>query len=393
MNTITELYENLRGDKVIWLIVGLLGLFSILAVYSATGSMAFSQRDGNTEYFLIQQIVFIILGGGVMYLCYNLHYMQYSKWAPYLLLPTLILLVWTIFFGTEINEARRWITIPWIDRTIQTSDLAKLTLIIFIARSLSKRQDVIKDFKTGFLPVLAAVSLTCLLIVPADLSTAALLFLTCMLMMYIGRVKMKYIFILFLFGALGMLLIFGLSSIVPEMIRSETWISRINEYLYTDGGYQIEQSKIAIANGGWFGVGPGESFQKNYLPYPYADFIYSIICEEYGIVGALFILGLYLWLLVRCIGIVTRCPKAFGAILAMGLCLNLVIQAFANIAVSVHLLPVTGLTLPLVSMGGTSMIFTCMSLGIILSVSRYVEEAEEKRMELLEIEVRDAHSF
>jgi cell division protein FtsW len=393
MRTITELYESLRGDKVIWLIVGLLGLFSILAVYSATGSMAFSQRDGNTEYYLIQQIVFIILGGVVMYLCYNLHYMQYSKWAPYLLLPTLILLVWTIFFGTEINEARRWITIPWIDKTIQTSDLAKLTLIIFIARSLSKRQDVIKDFKTGFLPVLAAVSLTCLLIVPADLSTAALLFLTCMLMMYIGRVNLKYIFILFLFGALGMFMIYGLSFIAPDMIRIETWISRINEYLYTDGGYQIEQSKIAIANGGWFGVGPGESFQKNYLPYPYADFIYAIICEEYGIVGALFVLGLYLWLLVRCIGIVTRCPKAFGAILAMGLCLNLVIQAFANIAVSVHLLPVTGLTLPLVSMGGTSMIFTCMSLGIILSVSRYVEEAEEKRMELLEIEVRDAHSF
>jgi len=393
MKTVTEFYDNLRGDKVIWLIVGLLGLFSILAVYSATGSMAFSQQDGNTEYYLIQQIVFIILGGVVMYLCYNLHYMQYSKWAPYLLLPTLILLLWTIFFGTEINEARRWIMIPWIDKTIQTSDLAKLTLILFIARSLSIRQDVFKDFKTGFLPVLLAVSLTCLLIVPADLSTAALLFMTCILMMFIGRVNMKYIFILFLFGALGMALIYGLGTVFPEMIRVETWTSRINDFLYTDGGYQIEQSKIAIANGGWFGVGPGDSFQKNYLPYPYADFIYSIICEEYGIIGALFILGLYLWLLVRCIGIVTRCPKAFGAILAMGLCLNLVIQAFANIAVSVHLLPVTGLTLPLVSMGGTSMIFTCMSLGIILSVSRYVEEAEEKRMELLEIEVRDAHSF
>ncbi len=393
MRTITELYDNLRGDKIIWLIVGLLGLFSILAVYSATGSMAFSQRDGNTEYYLIQQIAFIIVGCGVMYLCYNLHYMQYSKWAPYLLLPTLILLLWTIFFGTEINEARRWISIPWIDKTIQTSDLAKLTLILFIARSLSIRQDVIKDFKTGFLPVLLAVSLTCLLIVPADLSTAALLFLTCILMMFIGRVNMKYIFVLFLFGALGMAFIYGLGTIFPEMIRIETWTSRINDFLFTDGGYQIEQSKIAIANGGWFGVGPGDSFQKNYLPYPYADFIYSIICEEYGIIGALFILGLYLWLLVRCIGIVTRCPKAFGAILAMGLCLNLVIQAFANIAVSVHLLPVTGLTLPLVSMGGTSMIFTCMSLGIILSVSRYVEEAEEKRMELLEIEVRDAHSF
>ncbi len=393
MQTINELYDHLRGDKVIWLIVGLLGLFSILAVYSAAGSMAFRYRDGNTEYYLIQQMVFIMLGFVVMYICYNLHYMQYSKWAPYLLLPTIVLLVWTIFFGTEINEARRWITIPWIDRTIQTSDIAKLTLIIFIARSLSKRQDVIKDFKTGFLPVLAAVSMTCMLIVPADLSTAGLLFLTCLLMMFMGRVSMKYIILLMLVGAIGMLLIWALGTVFPEMIRIETWSSRINEFLYTDGGYQIEQSKIAIANGGGIGVGPGRSFQKNYLPYPYADFIYSIICEEYGIVGGLAILGLYLWLLIRCIGIVTRCPKAFGAILAMGLCLNLVIQAFANIAVSVHLLPVTGLTLPLVSMGGTSMIFTCMSLGIILSVSKYVEEAKDKSIELSEIEVRDANSF
>ncbi len=393
MQTINEIYDHLRGDKIIWLIVGLLGLFSILAVYSAAGSMAFKYRDGNTEYYLIQQVVFIMLGFVVMYICYNLHYMQYSKWAPYLLLPTIILLVWTIFFGTEYNEARRWITIPWIDKTIQTSDIAKLTLIIFIARSLSKRQDVIKGFKTGFLPVLGAISMTCLLIVPADLSTAALLFLTCILMMFIGRVSLKYISLLILIGLVGMLIIWGLGTIAPDMIRVETWSSRINDFLYTDGGYQIEQSKIAIANGGWLGAGPGNSFQKNYLPYPYADFIYSIICEEYGIFGGIFILGLYLWLLIRCIGIVTRCPKAFGAILAMGLCLNLVIQAFANIAVSVHILPVTGLTLPLVSMGGTSMLFTCMSLGIILSVSKYVEEAKDKRIELSEIEVRDANSF
>jgi cell division protein FtsW len=229
--------------------------------------------------------------------------------------------------------------------------------------------------------------------VPADLSTAALLFLTCLLMMFIGRVSMKYIMLLFLVGAIGMMVIIFIGTVFPDMIRLTTWTSRINEFLYTDGGYQIEQSKIAIANGGWIGVGPGNSFQRNYLPYPYADFIYSIICEEYGVVGGLFILGLYLWLLVRCIGIVTRCPKAFGAILAMGLCLNLVIQAFANIAVSVHLLPVTGLTLPLVSMGGTSILFTCMSLGIILSVSRYVEEAKEFKLELSEIEVRDADSL
>lgn len=393
MNTVNDIYHHLKGDKTIWLIVGLLGIFSILAVYSAAGSMAFKERDGNTEFYLIQQVVFIALGFVVTYVCYSLHYMQYSKWAPIFLMITVPLLIYTVINGTEINDARRWITIPWIDRTIQTSDLAKLALIIFIARSLSVRQEYIKNFKNAFLPIIIPVTLICLLIVPADLSTAALLFLTCLLMMFIGRVSMKWILLLFFIGALGMLVILLIGTVFPDFIRLATWTSRINEFLYTDGGYQIEQSKIAIANGGWIGVGPGNSFQRNYLPYPYADFIYSIICEEYGVLGGLFILGLYLWLLFRCIGIVTRCPKAFGAILAMGLCLNLVIQAFANIAVSVHLLPVTGLTLPLVSMGGTSILFTCMSLGIILSVSRYVEEAKECRLELSEIEVRDADSI
>lgn len=393
MNTVNDIYHHLKGDKTIWLIVGLLGIFSILAVYSAAGSMAFKERDGNTEFYLIQQVVFIALGFVVTYVCYSLHYMQYSKWAPIILMITVPLLVYTIFSGTEINDARRWITIPWIDRTIQTSDLAKLALIVFIARSLSIRQEYIKDFKNAFIPIIIPITIICLLIVPADLSTAALLFLTCLLMMFIGRVSMKYIMLLFLIGAICMMLIIFIGTVFPDEIRLATWTSRINEFLHTDGGYQIEQSKIAIANGGWIGVGPGNSFQRNYLPYPYADFIYSIICEEYGVIGGLFILGLYLWLLVRCIGIVTRCPKAFGAILAMGLCLNLVIQAFANIAVSVHLLPVTGLTLPLVSMGGTSILFTCMSLGIILSVSRYVEEAKEFKLELSEIEVRDADSI
>ena len=393
MNVVNDMYQHLKGDKVIWLIVGLLGIFSILAVYSAAGSMAFKERDGNTEYYLIQQLIFIILGFIVTYICYSLHYMQYSRLGPAFIMIAVPLLIYTIGFGTEINEARRWITIPWIDKTIQTSDVAKLALIVFIARSLSIRQDYIKEFKNAFVPIIIPVTAVCILILPADLSTAALLFMTCVLMMFIGRVSLKYIGLLFLIGALAIAIVLLVGQLFPDFVRMSTWTSRINDFLYTDGGYQIEQSKIAIANGGWIGVGPGNSFQRHYLPYPYADFIYAIICEEYGVVGGLFVLGLYLWLLFRCIGIVTKCPKAFGAILAMGLCLNLVIQAFANIAVSVHLLPVTGLTLPLVSMGGTSILFTCMSLGIILSVSRYVEEAQESHMELSEIEVRDANSL
>ena len=376
MNTITNIAKNLKGDRTIWFIVLMLGLCSILSVYSAVGSMAYKSHDGNTEFFLMQQSIFILLGLAMMIMAYKFNYMTYSKIAPLLLVISIPLLVVTLTsLGTEINHARRWLTIPFINKTFQTSDLARLALIVYIARTVSNKQDVIKDFKSAFLPIIIPVIVVCMLIAPADLSTALLLFATCILIMLIGRVSVKYVLIMFGFGVLAMLILVALGTAFPEIIRLETWISRINEYLYnTDGGWQIQQSKIALANGGWFGEGPGGSVQRDYLPFPYADFIFAIICEEYGILGAVVVIGLYLGLLFRCTSIVTKCHKTFGALLAIGLCLNIVIQAFANMAVSVHLLPVTGLTLPLISMGGTSVIFTCISLGIILSVSRYVEE-------------------
>jgi cell division protein FtsW len=208
--------------------------------------------------------------------------------------------------------------------------------------------------------------------------------------MFIGRISLKFVGLLGLMGIMMFSILIVLGVFFPDFVRLETWISRFNEFMYnTDGGYQIQQSKIAIANGEFFGVGPGNSVQRNYLPYPYADFIYAIICEEYGLIGGISILGLYLWLLVRCMSIITQCPKTFGSILAMGLCLNIVIQAFANIAVSVQLVPVTGLTLPVISMGGTSILFTCIAFGIILSVSRYVEEAKLQQIELEKIEALD----
>lgn len=389
-----SIFSDIRGDKVIWLIVAILGVFGILAVYSAVGSLAYRNRGGDTEFYLLQQIVFISLGLGVTYVCYLLHYMQYSKIAPLLMLIVIPILLYTIGFGAEINSAKRWIQIPWIDKTIQSSDFARLALIIFVSRSLSIRQEQIKDLKGAFIPVIIPIILICALIAPADLSTASLLFLTCMLMMYIGRVSLKYIGLLILLGLVVFSILIILGKFFPEFIRVETWVNRIEHFIYEpNGGYQNQQAKIAVANGGLFGVGPGNSMQRNYLPLAYADFIYAIICEEYGIVGGVVVLFLYLLLLVRCMKIVTKCPKTFGAILAMGLCLNLVIQALANMAVTVHLLPVTGLTLPLVSMGGTSILFTCMSLGIILSVSKYVEEAELKKMKLQQIEARDADSI
>ena len=388
MNMTNDIYSYLKGDKAIWLIVVVLSIFSMLAVYSAAGSHAFKYRGGNTEFYLIQQFVFISLGLVVTYVCCNLHYMHYSRIAPILIAITIPLLLYTLAYGTEFNGGRRWISIPWIDRTIQTSDLAKLALIIFVARALSIRQEYIKDFKSAFVPIIFPVTVVCLLIAPADLSTAALLFVTCIIMMFIGRVSMRYISLLMFVGLVGFVGLIYIGENYSDVVRSETWNSRWTEFVNGEG-WQIEQSKIAIANGGWIGKGPGMSFQRNHLPSSYTDFIYSIICEEYGLLGGFVILGLYLWLLIRCIRLVTRCPKAFGAILALGLCLNIVIQAFANIAVSVHLVPATGLTLPLVSSGGTSILFTCMSIGIILSVSRYVEMARIKSLDLSEIELRD----
>jgi cell division protein FtsW len=390
LNKVVEIYQNLRGDKAIWLIMALLSLLSVLVVYSAAGSMAYSLRGGNTEYYLIQQLIFLISGLGITYVAYKIDYTKYARLAPYLLLIAIPLLIYTLAFGTEINQARRWITIPWIDKTIQTSDFAKIALILFIARSLAVKQDYIKDFKQAFLPIIMPVVLICALIAPADLSTAALLFATSMIMMFVGRISMKYVFLLMLLGAGVGAMIFVIGLQFPEYIRVETWMSRINDFLaMNDGDYQVQQAKIAIAEGGLFGVGPGNSLQSNHVPYAYADFIYAIICAEYGLIGGLMVLGLYLWLLIRCINIVTKSPRAFGGILAMGLCLNLVLQAFANIAVSVQLVPATGLTLPLISMGGTSLLFTCASFGIILSVSRTAEMAEEERMELQKLEANN----
>lgn len=385
--------KDLKGDRSIWLIVFFLGILSLLAVYSAVGSMAYTNRDGNTVFYLIQQLIFISIGFFIMWLSYRLDYMFYSKLAPIFLIISIPLLIYTIGFGTEINDARRWITIPWIDKTFQTSDFARLALIMFLARSIAKRQENIKNFKSAFLPLLLPVMIVTLLIAPADLSTALLLFTTSLLMIFIGRIHIKYIFMLVLAGAMFLGSIILIDSIVPGASRGDTWKNRMQDYLlFDDGGYQVQQSKIAVARGEWLGVGPGNSIQRNYLPYPYADFIYAIIVEEYGIIGGLAVLGLYLWLLFRGISIVTRSPKTFGAMLAIGLTLNIVIQAFANIAVSVHMLPVTGLTLPLISMGGSSLLITCLSLGIILSVSRYVEKAEKEKVALKEMEIRNETS-
>jgi cell division protein FtsW len=379
-----KLYNELKGDMLIWLIVALLAAFSLVAIYSSTETLAYKERGGNTEYYLIKH--FIILAGGLCftYICHLMYYMRYSIIAPLLLVGSIVLLICTLCFAPEINGARRWLLIPGIGISIQASDFAKIALIIYLARSIAFKQDFIKDFGGAFVPILVPVLIVCGLIAPADLSNAAILFVTCLIMMFIGRVQMKYILALVVLGVILLAGIIAIGYMFPDFVRVETWISRVNEFFNDPvGGYQIQQAKIAIAEGGWFGVGPGQSTQNNYLPSPYADYIYAIICEEYGALGGTVIIFLYLFLVIRCMRLVTKSPKTFGAMLAIGLCISLVMQAFTHIAVSTHLVPVTGLTLPMVSMGGTSIVFTCISFGIILSVSKYIEAIKETELQMI----------
>jgi len=396
-----NLLSKTKGDKVIWALVVLLTLVSLLAVYSATGSLAYKNYKGNTEIYLFKQVAFILAGIMVIYFAHLVNYTFYSKAAQIAFLISLPLLFYTLFFGVKMNEGSRWIRLPLINMTMQTSDFARLALFMYLARLLSKKQNVIKDFKKGFLPVMAPVAITCALIAPANLSTALLLGASCLLLLFIGRVNTKHI--LMTIGVALIPIVFLISAAVirhgktkeDEVVvtskkgsstlfgRVDTWIGRMESFIYgskeiDEGAYQVNQAKIAISKGGVFGVGPGNSTTRDYLPQAYNDFIYAIIIEEYGLMGGAFIMFIYLVFLYRCIRIFKRCPFAFGAFLALGLSFTLAIQAVANMAVTVNLFPVTGVTLPLVSMGGTSFIFTCLAIGIILSVARNVEQLEGK---------------
>lgn len=354
--------------------MAVLGVFSLLGVYSSTGTLSYQMAGGNTEAYLLRHG--IILMGGLM-LAYAIHLMNYglfSRIAPTMLMIAIPLLFYTIVFGVNINDARRWIEVPVLGFTFQTSDFAKLALILYLARMISSKQETIKDAREALIPIIIPVVIICGLIAPADLSTALLLFFTCVGMMFVGRVSVQYILMLFAAGILVFAGLIILGNFFPDYVRVETWVSRVNEFL-TDpnGGYQVQQAKIAIANGEWLGQGPGNSIQRNYLPSPYADFIYAIICEEYGIIGGAIVIAMYVVLFFRVSRLVTKSPKAFGAMVALGLSISMVLQAFINIGVAVHLVPVTGVTLPMVSMGGTSILFSCVAFGIILSVSRYIE--------------------
>jgi cell division protein FtsW len=396
--------ERTKGDKVIWALVILLVLVSLLVVYSATGSLAYKLYRGNTEVYLFKQIAFITIGMAVIYFAHKVNYTIWSKVAYFLFLISIPLLIYTLFFGVRMNEGSRWIRLPIINMTMQTSDLAKLALFMYISRQISKRQNVIKDFKQGYLPLIIPVGIICALIAPANLSTALLLGASCLLLFFIGRANTKHLLITLGFACIPVIILIVAAVIRHNgpgdeltgskktssglFARADTWINRVEGFIYgskqsiDDDAYQVTQAKIAIAKGGVVGVGPGNSTQRDFLPQAYNDFIYPIIIEEYGLMGGAFILFIYLVFLWRSIRIFKRCPYAFGAFLALGLSFTLVIQAVANMAVSVNLFPVTGVTLPLISMGGSSFLFTCLAIGIILSVARNVEQLEGKGKEL-----------
>ena len=388
------LFNKTRGDKVIWVAVILLALLSLLVIYSSTGTLAY-RLSKSAESYLFKQFAFTAIGFMIIYFAHRINYTLYSRAALILFVISIPLLIYTLFFGAEINEGSRWIKLPIINLTFQTSDLARLALFMYLSRQLSRSQNDIKDFKQGFLPLIIPVGIICALIAPANLSTALLIGATSLLLMFIGRVNLKHIAATIGIALIPLIFLISIafsyydkadhqSKELPAVLsvgRIPTWIKRIQDFAYADKietAYQVQQAKIAIAKGGWFGLGPGNSEQRNFLPHPYSDFIYAIIIEEYGLVGGILILFMYLLFLFRSIRIFKKCPFAFGAFLALALSFTLVIQALVNMAVNVNLFPVTGVPLPLVSMGGSSFLFTCMSIGIILSVARNAEKLEGK---------------
>ena len=376
----TWLDKHFKGDRTIWLIVFVLSIFSLLAVYSSTGTLAYKFKSGNTEYYLIKHLIILGFGLALMYGAHLIKYTYFSRISLVALWLTIPLLLLTLLLGTNFNEASRWLTLPGTNITFQTSDFAKLALIMYVARMLSKKQGEIDTFKSAFFTVIVPVLLVCALILPANFSTAAMVFLSACYLMFIGRMRIKFIFGMIGIGIASFGLFVLISLAAGNNGRILTWKARIENFIAGDNAdnYQTEQAKIAIAGGGFVGKFPGNSVQRNFLPHPYSDFIYAIIIEEYGFIGGAFILFLYILLFFRVIRFIHHSPMAYGTLLAAGCAFTLVFQALINMAVAVNLFPVTGQPLPMLSMGGTSIWFTSLSLGVVLSVSRQVEKEKKE---------------
>ncbi|MBD5388540.1 FtsW/RodA/SpoVE family cell cycle protein [bacterium] len=373
----TGIFKYLRGDKGIWAIVMILSCISIAAVYSSTGRLAYLKQGGDTTYYMFKHLGILVVAWGIMYGVHRVKYTYFARFSMLMVGPVLALLALTLTMGT-VNDAARWIRLGPV--SFQPSELAKLVILVFMARQLTKYQPVIKERST-LVKLLWAPLLGAALIFPENLSTAALLLVTCFVMMIVGGVAGRYIWSMVGAGVLFVSLFLAMLLIVPSENlpgRSSTWKARVERF---GGGedeesYQVTQSKIAIAGGRVFGKGPGNSTQRNFLPHPYSDYIYSLIIEEYGMFAGIGVLMLYLWFLMRGISIARRCKGSFGSYMVLGVTFMLTLQALINMGVAVDLLPVTGQPLPFLSMGGTSLFFTACGIGLILSVSAEVEKNE-----------------
>lgn len=381
-----KLFNYLKGDKVIWAVMFFLSLLSVLVVYSAVVTLAHKFKQGNSEYYLLKHFVIIAVGFGIAYVFHKIKYSVFSKVAQIGFILSIPLLVYTLLRGVSAGEAARWLPVPGLGLTFQSSDIAKLMLIIYVARVLAIRGKELVDLKSVTKHLLVPIGIICALILPANFSTAALLFVNCLLLMFLGGIHIRIILKIVGICALVMALFFTWVWMAPDTIpggRGPTWKSRIENFSKGDSksNYQSEQAKIAIATGGVIGKGPGNSTQRAFLPQASSDFIYAIIIEEYGFISGFVLLFLYMILLYRGIKIMRDNDKPFGGLVALGLSFSLVFQALVNMAVAVNLFPVTGQPLPLISMGGTSIWFTMIALGIILSVSRAGEEKGEEKLE------------
>ena len=391
------------GDRVLWVIIAILSIASLLVIYSSTASMAYRKAGGDTAHYFLQQLKFIVLGFAAMIAVHRIDYQRYARprFLSFVFVTALLFMLLTFFVGVNLNSASRWIRIPLIGVTFQPSDFLRIALIAILARQLAKRQTNIhrmpllpaltlrgwrknpdKNFNilTNItIPVLGPIVIACAAIFISNFSTAAITFCTCLIMLYVGRVRVRELW------RLVALVFVTMVMYAFNIGRSHTWVNRLGigdmmsktEQVKAQGeddDLQQEQARIAIASGGLMGKGPGNSTQRSNLPHSYSDFAYAFIVEEYGLIGASLMLFLYLCIFFR--GIVTfrRCGTAFPGLLVLGLCLMITFQAICNMLVSVCLFPVTGQTLPLVSLGGSSIVFTCLALGLILGISRQVKE-------------------
>jgi cell division protein FtsW len=384
-----QLINSLKGDKVIWTFVALLALFSFMPVFSASSNLAYiGHGTGNTLGYLLKHLAHICIGFLIIYWIHKVPY-HYFKGISIIALPIVwVLLGYTLIKGTVIAgaNASRWIQVPFIGITFQTSTLATIVLLIFVARYLSKKRDTAITFKSSLWELWLPVFITLMFILPANFSTSALIFSMVLMLAFVGKYPLKYIGIVVGVGIVGLTFFILLAKAFPDAFpnRVDTWISRVENYVSDkpdEDDYQIEKAKIAIASGGLQGLGPGKSVQKNFLPQSSSDFIYAIIVEEYGLIGGLIVLGLYLLLFFRFIVAAHKANTVFGKLVVVGLGFPMIFQALINMGVAVELLPVTGQTLPLISSGGSSIWMTCIALGIIISVTKKEEEIAQEKAE------------